>query len=106
MESVWTKKLISLVVDNQIGMNYGYVCLAGDVCTKLCFLFFGSCCAPVDGVEYFLSGKGLFLCFYIFKNHACGHGLGASRMQRDNGPGMEALIVATELQGSGGDYSQ
>jgi hypothetical protein len=29
----------------------------------------------VDGVEYFLGGKGLFLCFYVFTNCACGHGL-------------------------------
>jgi hypothetical protein len=29
---------------------------------------------PVDRVEYFLGGKGMFLCFYDFTNCAWGHG--------------------------------
>jgi hypothetical protein len=28
---------------------------------------------PVDNVKYFLGGKGMFLCFYVFTNCACGH---------------------------------
>ncbi len=35
--------------------------------TVFLFLFV---CAPVDGVEYFLGGKGMFLCFYVYRSHA------------------------------------
>ncbi len=34
---------------------------------------------PVDGVEYFLGRKGMFLCFHVFTNCAWGHGLEHTR---------------------------
>jgi hypothetical protein len=39
---------------------------------KTMFLHF----VPVDGVDQeFLGGKGMFLCFYVSRKQACGHGL-------------------------------
>ena len=52
-------------------------------------VFFVFVCVPVDGVEYFCGQKGMFLCFYVFRSRARGHGV---RVQEDGMDGGQNVV--------------